>query len=469
MDYIRTATGGQLLQGDPSSKVESISVDSRTLKSGALFFALPGDNFDGHAYVYQALQKGAAAACVSKPIQLTSHEADQGLIMVSDTLQALQDLARTYRQGFDIPLVGVTGSVGKTTTKDLIALCLQGRFNTLKSSGNHNNDIGLPLSLLELEARHQAAVLEMAMRDRGEIERLARISRPTCAVITNVERVHLETLLTLENIARAKCELLAEMNQDGFALINGDCPELVKESQIYPITRYLFGHHSDCHFQIQKTRVQEEGISIQARLIDREEEFFFPIPASRLASNVLAAVAIAYLLGVEPEISRNQLLNYRSERRRLNIIRQHGGGIIIDDTYNANPISMAAALECGRDLPSCGKWIAVLGDMFELGEDERTGHMEVGRLAAISRVDHLVAVGVRAQFIAQGAREAGLPEQCIHYFSSKSQAISCLKDLLNADDKILFKASRGMELETLICDLDVWDKTVDREDQISIE
>lgn len=464
LDCIKTATGGQLCQGDPSSKADSISIDSRTLKPGALFFALPGENFDGHSYVHQALQKGAAAVCVSKPVQLTSQEVDQGLIRVSDTLLALQDLARVYRQGFDIPLVGVTGSVGKTTTKDLIALCLQGRFTTLKSSGNHNNDIGLPLSLLELEAQHQAAVLEMAMRDRGEIKRLARISRPTYAVITNVERVHLETLLSLENIARAKCELLAEMNQDGVALINGDCPELVQESQSYSVTKYLFGYKTACDFQIQKIRLQDDGISIETRLFDQEEEFFFPIPAGRLASNVLAAVAMAYLLGVPPEVSRSQLLNYRSERRRLNILRQDGGGIIIDDTYNANPVSMAAALECGRDLPSCGKWIAVLGDMFELGENERPGHMEVGRLAAISRVDHLVAVGERAQFIAQGAQEAGLPKQRIHYFLNKSQALPYLQDLLQADDKVLFKASRGMELETLIRDLDILDKTVDRED-----
>lgn len=469
LECICSATGGKLLRGDPASIVNSVSVDSRTLNPGAAFFALVGQNSDGHDYINQARQKGAAAVCVSQDIwesgtliipganSVAVSNSGCGIIRVPDTLQALQDLARNYRRSFNIPVVGVTGSVGKTTTKDLIALCLQGCFNTLKSSGNYNNDIGLPLSLLQLEDSHQIAVVEMAMRDRGEIARLARISLPTCAVITNVEKVHLETLHSLENIARAKCEILAEMDPHGFALINGDCPLLVEESRTYPIKLYMFGRHPDCHFQIQSLETGENGITIRVRLLNQVEEFIFPLPAARLAGNVLAAVAMAFLLGVPPEVCRRQLLQYRPEGKRLHIIRPPGGGIIIDDTYNANPLSVTAALECGRELPGSGKWVAVLGDMFELGENQTAGHMEVGRQAAVNQVDHLIAVGERAQYIARGAEEAGLPAQRIHYFPAKAEALSCLRELLGPEDKVLFKASRGMQFETLIGDLGLAD------------
>lgn len=450
LQYICSSLGGLLLQGNPEWFIEAISTDSRQIPPNAVFFALSGERFDGHDYLDEAFAAGAAAVCISDPSKVPPNWPDKGIIKVADTLQALQDMASAYRKQLSIPIVGVTGSVGKTSTKELIALCLEGSFSTFKSSGNFNNDIGLPLSLLSIGFEHQAAVVEMAMRGPGEIRRLARIARPNYAVITNVEPVHLETLGTIEDIARAKCEILGEMGEDGLALINGDNPVLVKTSQDYPVKKYYFGHNSSCEFQILSACYNSEGIDIEAVLSGKKESIYCPLPARRLAGNVVAAVALAQLMGVGLDKCRAQLLKYVPGDKRLNLKRNQAGGVIIDDTYNANPLSMTAALECGWETTAPGKYIAVLGDMFELGDSEREGHLEVGRQAAACKVDILVAVGKRAADIAAGARESGFPDNNVHHFLSKTEALDFLKQVVNPQDKVLFKASRGMAMETLI-------------------
>lgn len=450
LESVCSAAGGKILQGSPSMLVKGVSTDSRKVLPASVFFALRGENFDGHDYVLSALQAGAAAACVSHMPGNIDVFPDKGIILVQDTLKALQNLARGYRDKHSLHLVGVTGSVGKTTTKDLTALCLEGRYRTFKSSGNFNNEIGLPLSIMQIDEYYEAAVVEMAMRQRGEIELLTSIARPTCAVITNAEAVHLETLGSLENIARAKCEILSGLLPGQPAVINGDCPKLVEISKEYPVVCYYFGWNENCHFRILSVRTDQSGMSIEASLQGSLETFYCPIPARRLAGNVIAAAAAASLLGVDAETCRTQLLKFNPSEKRLNICRGLQGGLIINDTYNANPVSMAAALECGQELSAPGKWIAVLGDMFELGDNEEQGHIEVGKKAAACQVDLLVAVGRRAAFIASGAREAGLPERKIRYFPSKNEALEYLKNTIQPEDKVLFKASRGMQMETLI-------------------
>jgi UDP-N-acetylmuramoyl-tripeptide--D-alanyl-D-alanine ligase len=454
LQYIGSSMDGVLLQGNPELLIEAVSTDSRRMPPNAVFFALSGERFDGHDYLEQAFAAGAAAVCISDASKVPANLTDRGVIKVADTLQALQDLAAAVRKQLSIPIVGVTGSVGKTSTKELLALCLEGSLATFKSSGNFNNDIGLPLSLLSIAPEHQAAVVEMAMRGPGEIRRLARIARPNYAVITNVEPVHLETLGTIENIALAKCELLDEMEAGGLALLNGDNPVLVKTSQDYPVKKYYFGYHPSCDFRILSVAYKTEGIDIEAVWFDQRQIIYCPLPARRLAGNVVAAVAMAELMGVGLDKCQAQLLKYVPGDKRLNLKRNQAGGVIIDDTYNANPLSMTAALECGGEAAAPGRYIAVLGDMFELGDAEREGHLEVGRRAAACQVDILVAVGERAAHIAAGARAYGLPDNRVYHFLSKADALDFLKQLIDPQDKVLFKASRGMEMETLIAGLE---------------
>lgn len=454
LQYICSSSGGIMLQGDPEMHIEAISIDSRRILPNSIFFALSGERFDGHDFLEQAIAAGAAAVCISDPSRVPSNWPDRGVVKVPNTLIALQDLALSYRRQLSIPIVGVTGSVGKTSTKELIALCLDASLSTFKSSGNFNNDIGLPLSLLSITSQHQAAVVEMAMRGPGEITRLARIARPNYAVITNVEPVHLETLGTIENIARAKCEILGEMEDKGLALVNGDSPLLVETSHKYPVKKYFFGHNPSCHFRILSVDYCNEGIDIEAVLFDKREMIHCPLPSRRLAGNVLAAVAMAEIMGIGLDKCQAQLLKYVPGDKRLNFKRNKVGGVIIDDTYNANPLSMTAALECAWETTAPGKYIAVLGDMFELGDSERDGHIEVGRRAAACQVDILVAIGERAAYIAAGARECGLPDNRVHHFLSKADALEYLKQAISPQDKVLFKASRGMEMESLIAGLE---------------
>lgn len=453
LDYISQTVNGEIVKGDGKGHIYSVTTDSRQLSPKSLFIALIGEKYNGHDFVFEALEKGASAAIISETIKnFKNIQKDRAVIRVDDTLQALQDLARGYREQFNIPVIAVTGSVGKTTTKDIIAACLSPFYNTLKTEGNLNNDIGLPLTILRLKGGYQAAVLELAMRGLGEIERLTRVSRPTCAVITNIEPVHLETMGSIENIALAKCEVLTELGADNFALIDGDNELLIEtaRNKNFACQLYTFGYQQNCDFQIKKVAVEKRGIKIDMRLMDKEDQFFFPVPSVKLATNVASALAVIHLLGFDTQKTKTPLAKFTPSGNRLNIIYLPEGGIIINDTYNANPISMAAALETSRALKSDGKLIAVLGDMFEMGYYEAAGHQEVGEKAFDSGVDILVAIGERARYIAKGATKAGMPPQNVYHFSSKPESLKLLKSISGKKDTVLFKASRGMEFETLV-------------------
>ena len=336
-NFLCASVNGKFIGNNGNIQINGVATDSRYINAGTLFFALKGEKYDGHDFVMAALKKGAAAAVISRKIDGLSEQCDSKcIILVEDTLQALQDFARAYRLKFDIPVVAVTGSVGKTTTRDIIACCLQTVTKTLQTEANYNNDIGLPLTILKLEETHQAAVVELGMRGPGEIQRLALIAKPTCAVITNVEPVHLETLRSIENIARAKCEVLGEITEGGFAVINGDNNLLLQIADKYPCRKYTFGYNEVCDFQILKVAIQNGGIVITAKLVDHMEEFYFPVPTVKLAENVIAAVAIVTLLGISVEKIRAGLLNYKGSHNRLHSIHLNNGGIIIADRYTTS-------------------------------------------------------------------------------------------------------------------------------------
>lgn len=452
LEFVCRSINGRIIEGNDKHIITSVTTDSRMVEEGALFIALVGEKFDGHNFIQTALEHGAQAAVVSR---FTDSSLAKGktLILVDDTLQALQDLASSYRKGFDIPVIAITGSVGKTTCKELVALCLSSTWKTLKTQGNYNNDIGLPLTLLQLDKTHQVAVVEMGMRGLGEIQRLATIARPKYALISNIEPVHLETMGSLENIAQAKCEVLAEIPRDGFTLINGDYKLLVDKAGEYSCRRYTFGYNNDCDFQLINCQVNNAGMEIKMRWQNQIETLFFPLPARRLALNIVASAAMAYLLGIKMQSIKRSLLDYKPSGNRLNIINLEGGGVVINDTYNANPVSMAAALETGRELATPGKYLAVLGDMFELGNLETEAHLKVGQIAYTSGVDLLLTIGNLAENIARGSLEAGMNPNQVHHFPAKAEALEYLQTMVDNKWTLLFKASRGMQLETLVNEL----------------
>ncbi|QGT99132.1 UDP-N-acetylmuramoyl-tripeptide--D-alanyl-D-alanine ligase [Candidatus Syntrophocurvum alkaliphilum] len=454
LQLINDSINPKLIRGNANLEYSGVSTDSRNIVSQTLFFALAGDKFDGHDFVNIALENGANGAVISKKIDIsTKFIDDKTIILVEDTLQALQDLATGYRKTFsNTNFIAITGSVGKTTTKELLADFFNTEYSTLKTKGNFNNEIGLPLSILDLESHHKVAVFELAMRAKGEIKNLSDILNPNYAIITNVEPVHLEPMGSFKNIASAKCELLENIGLDGYALINGDIDILVKTAQEYKCTKYTFGYKENNDIQIVNVETNENGLYIRLRIIDFITNLFFPIPTEKLAYNIAASTGLAYLLGVDINNIKEVLSKYKTTHGRLHTTQQNGV-TIMDDTYNANPLSMIAAIETLKNIGGKNRRIAVLGDMYELGHMEKTGHIKVGEAVVSNSIDELVAIGKNAKYIAEGAASNKMNNENINCFSNKEEAFNWLKTNIKVGDYILFKASRGMGLETIIKDL----------------
>ncbi len=453
LDDVIQSVDGKLLSGAGSTCITGVSTDSRQISPGTLFIALQGERFDAHDFVPALIEQGiAAAVIISRRDCIPSGEFTTAIIMVQDTLEALQKLAGSYRQLFPIPVVAITGSVGKTTTKDLLAECLSPSYQTLKTRGNFNNEIGLPLTLLSMEADHQAAVVEIGMRAPREIHQLAAILQPSYAIITNVEAVHLETMDSLENIAKAKCEVLEFIRTGYFALINGDNELLLRTAANYPCRIYTFGYRESCDIQILSVENDGTGISVELKIFACREEFYLPLPVVQLATNLASAVAMAFLMGVGlPEI-KIALANFSPGDKRMNMIALDAGGLVIDDTYNANPLSTMAALEACQQMSKGRKKVAVLGDMLELGNYEIEGHKNVGKKAAELDIDIMVTIGDRAKYYKEGAAEQGMPVERIFHFTDQTEALKWIKENISPADVILFKASRGMQLDKLVQD-----------------
>ncbi|MDH7576412.1 MAG: UDP-N-acetylmuramoyl-tripeptide--D-alanyl-D-alanine ligase [Bacillota bacterium] len=447
------AVNGQLLKGNPETIITGVTTDSRNVAPGQLFFAFPGARVDGHSFVADALQSGAAGAVISKPILINTRHP---LILVPDPYQALQNLAKYYRTLFQVPVIAVTGSTGKTTTKDLIAGVLATRLSVLKTEGNQNNEIGLPLTILRITRQHGAVVLEMAMRGRGEIGELCRISRPDVGVITNIGKTHLETLGTEAAIAEAKGELLAALPLEGCAVLNGQDPWQVSLARQFQGNLLFYGE--DQRFPVYALHVKLrglKGISFLLRTPRGESSCFLPLPGRHNVFNALAAAAVGHWFGLMPEEIAQGLASASVTGMRIEVKDGSGGSKIIDDTYNASPASVIAGLQLLASVPRKGRAVAVLGDMYELGWYTVQGHREVGRAAGELKVDYLFVVGDYAGEIAQGAREAGMDQERIKVFSDKTAALAFLSEFLEPGDLVLVKGSRAMRMEEIvagICD-----------------
>ncbi len=418
---------------DGSIEIKGISTDSRTIGRGELFFALKGGNFDGHRFVNEAFAKGAAAAVVDRDIE----DCRGNLIKVTDTLKALGDLAASFRKKFDIACVAVTGSNGKTTTKDMTAACLSTRFTVLKSSGNKNNLIGLPQNIFRLDERYRVGVFELGMSFPGEIGRLAQICQPEIGIFTNIGPVHLKNMGTIEAVAKAKYELVENMVEDGLVIINSDDPILRTWLGKSPHKIVTYGIDSSADFRAESIARTGQGFEFS---IDGEK-FALRYPGRHNIYNALAAVACAVSLGCEWKRLSETLGSLEPADLRSEIFQ--GRGItVINDCYNANPVSLKLAIETLADYPGRGRKIAVLGDMLELGPREVEFHVEIGRWLDRRKIDALFAFGpLSLRYLQEFPGRPG------GHYHDKAKLVEDLLKYLKPGDVVLVKGSRGMALE----------------------
>jgi UDP-N-acetylmuramoyl-tripeptide--D-alanyl-D-alanine ligase len=454
LEEISQITGGRLLSGDPHQSVTHAVSDSRQATAGAIFVPLPGERVDGHDFLADAAQRGAVAAFVRCDFPQSRIPAGLAAVAVPDPAVALQTWARHHLRTLDAKVVGVTGSVGKTTTKEMIAAVLAERFSVLKNEGNLNTEIGLPLTVLQARPEHQVLVLEMAMRGPGEILQLTEIAAPDVAVITNVRESHIELLGSIENIAAAKGEILQGMAAGGTAVLNAADPLVVEQAQRAPGRVLWYGREVGGE-SVSATDIANLGDGLRFTVCygGQQETVNVPWPGLHNVSNALAAVATGIALGMSLPQAVSGLKCYQAAANRLNIRAAATGFTVIDDTYNASPDSMRAALQVLLDYPGAGRRIAVLGDMLELGERAVSAHREVGQAVAQAGVDRLLVRGELAQGIAQGAAAAGMDSRRISSTASNAEAARQLRDYLQAGDLVLIKGSRGMQMEQIVYDL----------------
>jgi UDP-N-acetylmuramoyl-tripeptide--D-alanyl-D-alanine ligase len=446
---IARVTGGALVVDGPRP-IRGAAVDSRLVAPGNLFVALPGEHTDGHRHLAAAAAAGAAAVIVKSVPADQPLPPDVAVIAVPDTLAALHAVAAAWRNRFDLLVVGVTGSIAKTSTKDAIAAVLAARFVTLKSEGNQNNEVGLPLTVLRLAPEHEAAVLEMGMYVGGEIATLAAIARPQIGVVTAVHSVHLSRIGTLEAVARAKGELVEAVPAGGTAILNAD-DDLVRAMASRTrgrIVRYGFAADADVRAERIESR-GPRGMAFDLVMGDIRGRVTIPTLGRHAVHNALAAAAVGFVAGYSiDDVARGLAAIAPSPHR--GVLIEAGSITILDDSYNAAPRSVAAALELLASLP--GRHVAVLGEMLELGSASDQGHRDVGAAAA-RLVDLLVVVGEGARLTAEAARAGGLPADRVLHVPDRAAARALLAGILRAGDVVLVKASRGAALDLLVEDV----------------
>ncbi len=454
-----TATGGTLLQAGTADAFCGVSTDSRTCQAGELFIPLSGERHDGHDYIPKALTRGARGVLVER--RDTAGCASLGLpkavtvISVPDTLAALGDLAAAWRRRFELPVVGITGSCGKTTTKEMIAQVLAGSFKVLKNRLNLNNLIGMPLTLLELAGTHEAAVVEMGMNAFGEINRLTRIASPTLGVLTNVHPAHTEGVGDVAGVARAKGELVGALNHGTRLVYNADDPWLARLADGFRGPALGFGLAPGA--ALRATGRLLRGASGQQAYLHFQGHSWtlnLRVTGLHMLYNALAATAVGLALGLAPEATARALAAFQPIHRRSQVLTLNSGAYLLNDCYNANPGSMAMALRTLRELCGRGRAAAALGDMLELGNGAAQAHRDLGRLAVEAGLSLLVTYGNFREEVAAGAREAGLSPASILPVASRAEGALALKEFLRPGDWLLVKGSRSMHMEGLIAALE---------------
>lgn len=424
-------------------EVSSITTDSRQAADGCLFVAVKGERVDGHSFIPSVFEQGALCVISERELE----DAAGAWIQVESSLQAVKDMAEFYRQQLDIRVVGITGSVGKTSTKEVIASVLAEKYKVLKTLGNFNNELGLPLTVFRLREEHQVAVLEMGISDFGEMHRLSKIARPDVCVMTNIGQCHLENLKDRDGILRAKSEIFDYLSEKGAVILNGDDDKLSTIKEVKGIRPVFFGVESGR--EIYADEIKPRGLKgIQCRVHAGEESFSvqIPIPGRHMVLNALAATAVGITMGLNVEQIKAGIEKLQSLGGRFHIIEK-GGMFIIDDCYNANPVSMKASLDVLRDAEH--RKVAILGDMFELGENAAELHAGVGCHAAKNEIDLLICVGEASRHMAEAAFQTGGCGEVLQV-PTLASLLEVLPKLVQADDTILVKASHGMHFEKVV-------------------
>ncbi|EKU71989.1 UDP-N-acetylmuramoyl-tripeptide--D-alanyl-D-alanine ligase [Selenomonas sp. F0473] len=450
---IRAATGGRPLYGKlkGSAAFAGVATDTRRVKAGELFVALRGEKFDGADFAADALRAGAGAVMVAEPLSPAHRnmlEAAKGIVIgVDDTLTAYQQIAHARRMKFDIPVVAVTGSNGKTTTKDLAAAVLSGRGAVCRTAANYNNEIGLPLTLLGITEKDTAAVVEMGMRGLGQIASLAAVAAPTVGIVTNVGETHMELLGSIENIARAKAELVEAIPSGGTVILNADDARVAAmRAQARDDVRVLtYSIRAAADIRAEALRTDGARTRFMVTYGGERHDYAVPLLGRHNVYNALAAVAAGFALGLTPREMQEGISHLRPPKMRYEVHRV-GTRTFINDAYNASPASMRAALETTAALYP-GRKIAVLGDMLELGAASAEGHRSVGRTAAAQGFAAVVTYGDEARRINEAAEAGGC--LCRHA-ATHEEAAHMLRDLLTDGDTVLFKGSRGMRMEEIM-------------------
>ena len=440
---IAAAAEGKLLCGDENTVITSFITDSREAKAGAMFVPIRGERADGHSYIPAVLEGPAAAAFTDHEIPL----GEKPLVLVKDCREALQKAAAWYRDQFAIPIVGITGSVGKTTAKEMVAQALSAQFRVLKTAGNQNSQVGVPITVCGLRKDHTAAVVEMGVSMPGEMARIAGVVKPTCAVMTNIGVSHIEFMKTRENILAEKARIADYLPPDGALFVNGDDDLLPTLKETMGSRVVTFGLGPTCDWRAFGLNEADKGTFFTCQSPAGERtELFVPAAGEHNVRNALCAMAVARYLGVPAGDVVRAISAYKAPAMRQQMVEANGL-LIIDDSYNASPDSMRSAIDVLSTRPVTGKRAAVLADMLELGDFSQQGHYQVGQYAKERGVELLVAVGPLSREIAAGYGEGA------RWFATNQEAAAFLRDALRPGDAVLVKGSRGMKTDEIVAAL----------------
>lgn len=444
---------GKLIFGDKNIVCEKYCRDSRIVEEGDIYIGIKGENFNGSNFYKEALEKGAKG-CILQDVEITDEDVkrykDRFIVIVDNVVEAIQNLATYKRSLYDIPVIGVTGSVGKTSTKDIIASVMSRKYKTLKTEGNYNNEIGLPLTILKLRD-HEAAVIEMGMSALGEISLLTKIAKPTTAVITIIGSSHIGELGSRENILRAKLEILEGLDSNGSLIINNDNDLLHKwnKNNTDDHKHITYGIENKSMLMAKNIKVKKESSTFEIVYDDKTYNITVPVGGQHFIYNSLCAICVGIKYGIEIEEIIKGIAEFKLTKRRMEVIKNSNNITIINDSYNASYESMKAALEYISKIEA-NKKIAVLGDVLELGEFSKQMHENIGEEVVKNSIDILITVGKEAQNISNKAIELGMNSNDVYHFDNNDDASDLIKQIANDGDIVLVKASNGMHFDEII-------------------
>ena len=445
LEHIAAVCGGTYIgnEADKTREIQGAVIDSRLVEKDYLFIPVRGEKVDGHSFIPSVFEKGALAVLSEEKL-----ESPEGpYIRVENTLDAMKKIAADYRRGLDIKVVGITGSVGKTSTKEMIASVLAQKYNVLKTEGNLNNEIGLPLTIFKIREEHQVAVLEMGISEFGEMDRLSTMANPDICVITNIGLCHLENLITRDGILKAKTESFAHLTPDGIAVLNGDDDKLSTVAEVQGKKPVFFGLSDQLDAYADGIVSQGlRGTDAVLHLPLGEINVHIPVPGNHMVYNALAGACVGMKLGLTLEEIQTGISSLKTIAGRTNLI-DTGSLLIIDDCYNANPVSMKSSLDVLST--ATGRTVAVMGDMYELGDKENELHYNTGAHAAEIGIDVICCIGELSHHAYEGAK-ACAKSSAVLYFKTKQDFLGKIRNVVKKDDTILVKASHGMEFPEII-------------------